>query len=95
MLLKPLVYPSLTTLVLISALCLIIYNEYIEFVFVRQSQWIQTHTHQMFAARETEDNDDDQVRVLFVGDPQIQGYRDEPMILGYVNRWDADQYLQK
>ncbi|XP_072035772.1 uncharacterized protein [Amphiura filiformis] len=89
--LKPLYPPSITSLVIITALGLLIYNEYIEFMLLKHSQWTQTSAHQLFASKDTEN----QVRVLFVGDPQIQGYRDEPALLGYVTRWDADRYLQR
>jgi len=34
------------------------------------------------------------VRVLFVADPQLVGLRDEPPILGAITRWDADKYLE-
>lgn len=31
--------------------------------------------------------------VLFVADPQIVGYNDEPRVLGYITRWDNYRYL--
>jgi len=39
-------------------------------------------------------NGADDVRVLFVADPQLVGLRDEPPLLGVITRWDADKYLQ-
>ena len=89
--LKPLYPPTVTTIVILTALGLIIYNEYIEFCLLKHSQWTQTNAHKLLAAKDTEDR----VRVLFVGDPQIQGYRDEPAVLGYITRWDSDRYLQR
>lgn len=41
----------------------------------------------------TPSNPDD-LRVLFVADPQLVGLRDEPMLLGVITRWDSDKYLQ-
>ncbi|XP_015918633.1 metallophosphoesterase 1 [Parasteatoda tepidariorum] len=38
----------------------------------------------------------DSVRILVVGDPQLLGYSYTPSsLLGYVFRWDADQYVKK
>ena len=39
-------------------------------------------------------NEADDLRVLFVADPQLVGLRDEPAFLGVVTRWDCDKYLQ-
>jgi len=39
-------------------------------------------------------SDEDELRVLFVADPQLVGLRDEPRLLGAVTRWDCDKYLQ-
>jgi len=39
-------------------------------------------------------NEADDLRVLFVADPQLVGLRDEPPLLGVITRWDADKYLQ-
>lgn len=33
------------------------------------------------------------LKVLIVADPQLQGYEDEPPLLGYVTRFDADRLL--
>ncbi|XP_022095586.1 uncharacterized protein LOC110981889 isoform X2 [Acanthaster planci] len=94
--------PSCYTMLMVSALGLIIYNEYLEFYLLKQSQW--TRARQSIVdptgstanpARMQSGTLHDPVRILFVGDPQIQGYRDEPAILGYITRWDADTYLQK
>jgi len=39
--------------------------------------------------------DDRHLRVLFVADPQIIGYRDGNYFFGPITRWDSDKYLQK
>ena len=36
----------------------------------------------------------DDVRVLFVADPQLVGLQNEPALLGAITRRDADKYLQ-
>ncbi|PAA75114.1 hypothetical protein BOX15_Mlig011525g3, partial [Macrostomum lignano] len=35
------------------------------------------------------------VTFLIASDPQIQGYRDESQVLGWLTRWDADRFLYK
>lgn len=37
----------------------------------------------------------DVVKILLVSDPQIQGYRNENHLLGWITRWDADNYLRR
>ncbi|XP_038065586.1 uncharacterized protein C630.12-like [Patiria miniata] len=92
---------SCYTMLMVSALGLIIYNEYLEFYLLKQNQWtgarhsILHPTASTADAEQTGTPPQDPVRILFVGDPQIQGYQDEPAILGYITRWDADVYLQK
>jgi len=39
-------------------------------------------------------NEADDLRVLFVADPQLVGLRNEPPFLGAITRWDCDKYLQ-
>ncbi|XP_072168309.1 uncharacterized protein [Diadema setosum] len=80
------------TIMVISGLFLIFYNEYYEFTTVRRNQWT---TSEATLPPSTLTDGRDSVRILFVGDPQIQGFQDEPALLGYVTRWDADRYLKK
>ncbi|XP_033630833.1 uncharacterized protein C630.12-like isoform X1 [Asterias rubens] len=91
--------PSCYTMLMVSALMLIIYNEYLEFFILKQNQWNQAREAIQYPTESATSNkgipQHDPVRILFVADPQIQGYRDEPPILGYITRWDADLYLKK
>ena len=72
-------------------LFLVIYNEIYEFTTVRRNQWTTSETT---LPPSTPTDGRDTVRILFVADPQIQGYQDEPALLGFVTRWDADRYLR-
>lgn len=35
---------------------------------------------------------DNEVRILFVADPQLVGFQDEHPLFGYITRWDCDKY---
>ncbi|XP_011676909.1 metallophosphoesterase 1 homolog [Strongylocentrotus purpuratus] len=79
------------TILVVSGLFLVIYNEYYEFLTVKHNQWTASEAT---LPPLTKSDGRDTVRILFVGDPQIQGYQDEPALLGYLTRWDADRYLK-
>ncbi|XP_064607270.1 metallophosphoesterase 1-like [Liolophura sinensis] len=70
----------------ISALVLtVFFNEYLVYS-IQSWQWF---TFPVSQDREHE------VVALLVGDPQLQGYRDEPpFLIGTFSRWDADRYLR-
>jgi len=73
---------SLKPAVLFIVCAAVIYCEVLSFL-VSSWQW----------PRLSETNEDD-LRVLFVADPQLVGLRDEPPLLGVITRWDADKYLK-
>ena len=87
--------PSCYTMLMVSALGLIIYNEYLEFYLLKQNQWTRARESVLHPTKsappdgkEPLQTQQDPVRILFVGDPQIQGYKDEPAILGYITRYE-------
>jgi len=61
----------------------VVYNEVLSF-FVSSWQWPNLSLS----------NQGDDLRVLFVADPQLVGLRNELPLLGIITRWDADRYLQ-
>jgi len=73
---------SVKFVVLFLICAVVAYNEVISF-FVSSWRWPK-----LSSAYE------DDLRVLFVADPQLVGLRYEPPLLGIINRWDADKYLQ-
>ena len=70
----------------LAILCIIctvlVYNEVLSYI-VSGWQWPNLRNA-----------DQDDLRVLFVADPQLVGLRDEPPLLGIITRWDSDRYLQ-
>ena len=38
-------------------------------------------------------DDEDNLRILLVADPQLIGLRDEPPLVGIFTRWDADRLV--
>ena len=73
-----------TKLVVFLVVCAaVVYNEVLSF-FVSSWQWRNMSSS----------NQGDDLRVLFVADPQLVGLRDELPLLGIITRWDADRYLQ-
>ena len=73
---------SLKSAALFIVCAVVAYNEVFSF-FVSSWQWPKLPSAY-----------EDDLRVLFVADPQLIGLRDEPPLLGVINRWDADKYLQ-
>ena len=64
------------------ACAVVVYNEVFSFL-VSSWQWPNMTP-----------TDEDDLRVLFVADPQLVGLRDELPLVGIITRWDADKYLQ-
>lgn len=73
---------SLKFAVLFTICAVVAYNEVFSFL-VSSWQWPKLPSAY-----------EDDLRVLFVADPQLVGLRDEPPVIGIINRWDADKYLQ-
>lgn len=73
---------TLKSVVLLIISVVVAYNEVFSF-FVSSWQWPRLPS-----------NYEDDLRVLFVADPQLIGLRDEPPLIGVINRWDADKYLE-
>lgn len=70
------------TIVLIAFIFLVaIYQETICY-FVSSWSWYQLKTKEKSSRF---------IKILIVADPQLQGYTDEPPLLGYVTRYDADR----
>nr|XP_006816823.1 PREDICTED: uncharacterized protein C630.12-like [Saccoglossus kowalevskii] len=70
--------------------CLILYNEFFEYARMRRS-W-KLSPGELGMTLEHPDN----VKILFVGDPQIQGIINEPpSLIGMLSRWDSDTYLRR
>ncbi|CAH1795413.1 unnamed protein product [Owenia fusiformis] len=60
-------------------------NEYVVYV-IQEWRWAKVRPLR---------HSEDEVRLLLVGDPQIQGYNGEPpTIIGSITRWDSDRYLR-
>jgi len=74
---------SFRQIVTVLAVCLLLYNEFLCYII---SSWTWPHLH---ANRDG----NDEIRALFVADPQLIGLRNEPPLLGYLSRWDSDRYL--
>ncbi|XP_074648729.1 metallophosphoesterase 1 homolog [Tubulanus polymorphus] len=71
--------------VALSAVFLILYNEYV-------SHWLQsTYWPQIPVSITEEDN----LKVLFVTDPQLVGFDNEPHLLGIITRYDSDRYMRR
>jgi len=73
--------PKLAVFFVVCAV--VVYNEVFSFVF-SSLQWPNLYRV----------SQEDDLRILFVADPQLQGLRDELPLLGVITRWDADKYLQ-
>ncbi|KAJ8037040.1 hypothetical protein HOLleu_17760 [Holothuria leucospilota] len=71
-----------------SALLLIFYNEFFDFHTHHSKQWSS-------ALETLPPKSENDVRILFVGDPQLQGASEHPVVMGSLMRWDADRYLEK
>jgi predicted phosphodiesterase len=81
-------YLPFTRVVIIAAVCLVAYNEYFCYI-VSMWQWPQLHF-----TESTKQEAENELRLLFVADPQLVGLRDEPPLLGYITRWDSDRFLR-
>ncbi|XP_070579565.1 uncharacterized protein [Ptychodera flava] len=69
--------------------CLLSYSEYFEYMWQAGKWEFPTPPPGMSMAHP------DNVKVLFVGDPQLQGNKNERYLVGSITRWDSDLYLQK
>lgn len=75
-----------TRLVVIVALLIVAYNEWLSYT-ISKFDWVSLPSSQLAV---------ENIRILLVADPQIQGYNNEPAgIVGAITRWDSDRYLKK
>ncbi|GAB6032770.1 hypothetical protein CHUAL_011634 [Chamberlinius hualienensis] len=74
--------------VILVTLSVIAYNEWLSYT-LSKFDWAQLPNISPHGKSEV-------VRLLFVADPQIQGYHYEPAgLVGAITRWDSDRYLEK
>ena len=71
----------------------IIYNEYLSY-FSHYASWPKLPIKQLHINSPEETSTDNILKILYVADPQIQGYLNEGST-GPIKRWDIDRYLSK
>lgn len=83
-------YNKLCIMVLLAS---IIYNEYMAY-FSHYASWPKLPVKKLYKNDNEEESTEEILKILFVADPQIQGYLNEGST-GPVRRWDIDRYLSK
>ena len=83
-------YNKLCIMVLLVS---IIYNEYMAY-FSHYASWPKLPVKKLYKDNNEEESTEEILKILFVADPQIQGYLNEGST-GPVRRWDIDRYLSK
>ena len=83
-------YNKLCVMVLLAS---IIYNEYLSY-FSHYASWPKLPIKPLHINSPEETSTDNILKILYVADPQIQGYLNEGST-GPIKRWDIDRYLSK
>ena len=83
-------YNKLCMMVLLAS---IIYNEYMAY-FSHYASWPKLPVNKLYKNNNEEESTEEILKILFVADPQIQGYLNEGNT-GPIRRWDIDRYLSK
>ena len=83
-------YNKLSIMVLIVS---IVYCEYMAY-FSYYASWPKLPVNKLYKNKQKEESTEDVLKILFVADPQIQGYVNEGNS-GPIKRWDIDRYLSK
>ena len=86
-------YNKLSVMVLFASIIYIIYSEYVAY-FTHYASWPNIPLKQLYKNNPSEQSAEDILKILFVADPQIQGYLNEGST-GPIKRWDIDRYLSK
>ena len=71
----------------------IIYNEYMAY-FSHYASWPKLPVKKLYKNNHEQESTEEILKILFVADPQIQGYLNEGST-GPIRRWDIDRYLSK
>jgi len=83
-------YNKLCIMVLLAS---VIYNEYLAY-FSYFASWPKLPIKKLQMGNLEEESAKDILKILYVADPQIQGYLNEGST-GPIKRWDIDRYLSK